>query len=138
MPWFLRHRIVTPLLAVVGVAVVCAVVWVGDPTTPGGFLPPCPTAVLLHLDCPVCGSTRMLYALLHGDLGAALRYNALGVMVTVLLVIAFATYVVGLWRGRRIRTWLSWRYTPLVAGIVAAAWFVVRAVPVGPFTGLAV
>jgi len=40
----------------------------------------CPTKALLDIDCPGCGGMRMVYSLLHGDIGAALRYNALSVI----------------------------------------------------------
>lgn len=39
--------------------------------------PVCPTYRLLHVYCPVCGSTRALHALLHGDIGTSLRHNLL-------------------------------------------------------------
>lgn len=39
--------------------------------------PVCPTYGLFGLHCPVCGSTRALHALLHGDLAGSLRKNML-------------------------------------------------------------
>jgi hypothetical protein len=36
---------------------------------------PCLLHATTGLDCPLCGSTRMVAALLHGDLAGALRYN---------------------------------------------------------------
>ncbi len=41
------------------------------------FYPTCPIHTILHLQCPGCGSTRALAALLHGHLFQALRLNAL-------------------------------------------------------------
>lgn len=41
------------------------------------FYPRCPFYTLLHFQCPGCGGTRALAALLHGDLREALRLNAL-------------------------------------------------------------
>ncbi|WP_066169178.1 DUF2752 domain-containing protein [Gordonia hydrophobica] len=126
------------MLAAVGFAGVCTVVWLGDPTTPGGFLPPCPTKLLLHIDCPGCGSTRALYSLLHGDVPAALHYNAVGVVALMLLGYAFVAYTIGLWRGRRVHSWQQWRYAPMVALVVTVVWFIIRNIPIEPFTGLAV
>ena len=37
---------------------------------------PCLLRSTTGLNCPLCGATRMAAALLHGDLGAALRFNA--------------------------------------------------------------
>jgi hypothetical protein len=41
------------------------------------FYPQCPIHQYLHLDCPGCGATRALAALLRGHLVEALRRNAL-------------------------------------------------------------
>lgn len=78
----------------------------------------------------------MLYALMHGDVPAALRFNAVGVVAVVLLVIAFGTWTYGSIRGRAIRSWQHWRWSPAVALIVTVTWFVVRNLNFGPFPGL--
>ncbi len=49
---------------------VCGFVVRANPTVPVGPIPTCPTQALLGLDCPLCGSSRMLYALLHFDVPA--------------------------------------------------------------------
>jgi hypothetical protein len=46
-----------------------------DPLT-SPFAPPCLFAVLFGAHCPGCGSLRALHALAHGDLKAALEFNA--------------------------------------------------------------
>jgi len=78
----------------------------------------------------------MLYSLMHGDLAAALRYNALGLVAVVLLVIAFATWTYGRVTGRTIRGWQHWRWSPLVALAATVVWFVVRNLDFGPFPAL--
>jgi len=45
------------------------------------FYPACPIHQYLHIDCPGCGATRALAALLHGRLGDALRLNTLFVLL---------------------------------------------------------
>jgi Protein of unknown function (DUF2752) len=52
-----------------------------------GFYPVCPFHQLLGLQCPGCGGTRALAALLRGNLAEAMRFNAL---TTLLLPFAFA------------------------------------------------
>jgi hypothetical protein len=53
-----------------------AMVFFFNPTT-HAFYPICEFHRLTGLNCPGCGATRALYALLHGNLTTALRDNAL-------------------------------------------------------------
>lgn len=48
-----------------------------DPFARDSMLPPCPVHALTGLYCPGCGSTRCLFALLHGDWALALAMNPL-------------------------------------------------------------
>lgn len=84
-------------------AAVCGAVWVGDPTTPNGPLPVCPTKELLGIDCPGFGSLRMLYCLLHGDLLGATRFNALDLLAVVLSAWAYLAWTYGRVAGGRRR-----------------------------------
>ena len=59
--------------------VLAALVFFLNPAT-HGFYPVCQFHRLTGLNCPGCGMTRALYALLHGDLATALRDNALLVL----------------------------------------------------------
>jgi len=52
------------------------------------FYPQCPIYQYFHIECPGCGTTRALAALLHGNVGEALRLNAF----TTLLMPAAAAY----------------------------------------------
>jgi len=119
-----------------GAGLFCTAVWIGDPTTPGGPLPVCPTKALLGIDCPGCGSLRMLYSVLHGNLFAAVKFNALAVVALGLLVFAYVTWTYGRVVGRRIWSWQHYRWSATVALVVVSAWFVVRNLPFAPFTGL--
>lgn len=122
-------------VAATAVAACGFVLW-ADPTTPGGVIPVCPTKSLLGIDCPLCGGTRMLYALLHLDVAGALRYNAVGVVAVVLLIVAFGVWTWGRLRGRRVLQARYLRQVPAIVLAVAALWFVVRNLPIPPFTGL--
>lgn len=114
----------------------CVAIWIGDPTTPHGPLPVCPTKALLGIDCPGCGSLRMLYSLMHGNVIAAVRFNALALVAVVLLVWAFLGWTYGRVTGRRIRSWQHWRWAPMVTLGLVLAWFVVRNIPFAPFNSL--
>lgn len=73
-----------------------------DPNKPGNLLPKCPFNWLTGLNCPGCGATRMVHALLHGDVVSAFHYNAvllaLGVPLAVWL---FARWTKDRWNGER-------------------------------------
>lgn len=54
------------------------------------WMPKCPFYVLTGLQCPSCGNTRALHALLHGRISEALAYNAMApVLVGLFVVIAW-------------------------------------------------
>jgi hypothetical protein len=125
-----------PLMVAASAIFVCAATWVGDPTTQGGPLPVCPTKALLGIDCPGCGSLRMLYSLLHGNVMAAARFNAVGLVAVVLLVWAYLVWTYGRISGRRLRSWQHQRWSAMVALSVVVVWFVVRNIPFAPFSGL--
>src|SRR2546430_672632 len=125
-----------PLLVAASATLLCAAVWVGDPTTPNGPLPVCPTKALLGIDCPGCGSLRMLYSLMHGNLLAAARFNALALVAIGLLLWAYAAWTYGRVSGRRIRSWQHHRWSAAVTLGLVLAWFVVRNIPFAPFSAL--
>jgi hypothetical protein len=114
----------------------CAVVWLANPTEPGGLIPVCPTKALLGIDCPGCGSMRMIYSLLHLDIASAVRFNALGVVAVLLLLWAYGAWVVGKLAGRRMVSWQHLRWSAPVAVAVTVVWFVVRNLNFGPFVAL--
>ena len=125
-----------PLVVAASATLMCAAIWVGDPTTPNGPLPVCPTKALLGIDCPGCGCARMLYSLMHGNLAAAARFNALALAALVLLVWAYLAWTYGRVAGRRIRSWQHRRWSAAVTLALVVAWFVVRNIPVAPFNAL--
>jgi hypothetical protein len=79
---------------------------------------------------------RMIYSLLHGDLVAAIRFNALALVAFGLLAVAYTTWTYGRFTGRQITGWQHHRWAPVVALVVVSAWFVARNLPFAPFTAL--
>ena len=134
------HAALSRLAAPAGVAAlsacVCAAVVWADPTTPGGPIPPCPTRALFGLWCPGCGSSRMLYSLLHLDVPSALRYNAVGVLAVLVLLWSFAVWTVGRARDRHYPQWYRWRRAPQIVLAIVVCWFVIRNIPAEPFSSL--
>ena len=75
-----RRRRLFAHLAVAVAAFGCTALFFWPPTRIS-FYPACPIHQLLGIECPGCGATRALAALLHGHLMQALRLNALFVLL---------------------------------------------------------
>ena len=78
---------------------VAAVVFFFNPAS-HGFYPVCEFHRLTGLNCPGCGGTRALYALLHGHWAVALRDNALLVGGLVFLAVRGGWFAVRKFCGR--------------------------------------
>lgn len=100
---------------------------------------PCLFHLTTGLDCPFCGGSRMIGALLRGDVLAALDLNAFALLVlppVILLALLGSAYQE---LGRTTRAWPSGALGHgLGYGILTMAfvWGVVRNLPFEPFTVL--
>lgn len=100
--------------------------------------PRCPFNLLTGWLCPGCGSQRAFSALLHGDLPAAFRLNALLMALLPLLLYALAVQAFPAWGRRQAAVRLL--YSPLfVRGILIAvlAFWIARNLSLYPFNLLA-
>lgn len=81
--------------------------------------PRCQFHRLTGLNCPGCGGTRAVYALLHGDLLAALRDNALVVLGLAAAGLRGACFRLNRLRGRPNGPFFPARWLlPLLAGML--------------------
>ena len=87
-----RFTLAMQAAAAVALFVFTAVLLFRFPPEQYSFYPQCPIHHYLGILCPGCGTTRALASLLHGNLGEALRLNALTVL---LLPIAIGYAVAG-------------------------------------------
>src|SRR5947209_17793287 len=76
-------------------------------------LPECNFLRLTGLPCPSCGMTTSFALLMHGDLPASLRANAVGTLLAVFLLGMIPWSLVGAARGRwlwirRLEPWVLW------------------------------
>jgi len=73
-----RSRTAEMVRATAPLAILAVAVTVLLRLPPGqySFYPQCPIYRYLHIQCPGCGTTRALAALLHGNITEALRLNA--------------------------------------------------------------
>ena len=81
-----RQRAVVAAGAIAG----ALLLWFFDPRT-AGFYPPCPSFYLTGLQCPGCGTTRALHALVHGNPAGAWRLNPLTMTLLVLVAAKLVT-----------------------------------------------
>ncbi len=93
----------------------CLAVGLLDPST--APFPACPWRALTGIDCPGCGATRALHALLRGDVATAVDHN---VLLVALVVVAAVGVVVAATRRAARRPPLRVADVPSGAGIAAA------------------
>jgi len=125
-------RMRAPLLVAAGGLLACGYVYLNDPSEPG-FYPPCPLKVMTGLDCPLCGSLRATHALLHGDVAAAIDFNAMTVLIVLPVTLALlVAWTVQRWRGKPLRVTVPrWATAALVT--LAVVFTVIRNVPGMPW-----
>jgi hypothetical protein len=121
-----------PVFALLGVVILCLL-----PPTKTSFYPRCMLHSLTGLNCPGCGATRCLYALLHGDLRQAAAYNVLFLVVLPpFLALAARVWWAAL-RGRPSPSLPVPPWAIRILLVVLIAFGVLRNINVYPFTLLA-
>ena len=96
------------------------------------FYPVCQFHRLTGLNCPGCGATRALYALLHGDITTALRDNGLFVAVLAAAGMRGAWFAANRLRGRPNGEFCPARYL-IALLVIAIAFGVLRNLPACSF-----
>jgi len=130
-----RSRTAALLRAAVPPAMIAlaAILLLRFPPAQYSFYPRCPIYEMFHLQCPGCGATRAIAAVLHGHFIEAMSLNAL---ITLLLPFAAAYGILCYYRLLQ-RKDLRWPQPPpavLYAALAMAAIFtVIRNLPLHPF-----
>lgn len=128
-----RHgpaRALLPQAAVLGgvAAGTLIVAFRGDPNEAGHY-PSCPFLMMTGYYCPGCGMTRLVYALVHGDVGTAFGLNPLLFLMLPVFAYLYVRWTVMTARGLPMRTVL---FRPAVVysfvGLLIVYW-VVRNLP---------
>ena len=115
------------LAAVASASVVVAATLLRFPPDRFAFYPRCPFYALTGLECPGCGATRALAALLQGHLAEALHWNALVVLLLPLLGLYLAA---GFLRTREGHAWPHPRPAAIFALLMIAVVFgIIRDLP---------
>jgi hypothetical protein len=84
---------------VVGALALATTVFIFDPAR-HSFFPGCTFHKITGLNCPGCGATRSLHALLHGEFSTALRDNALFIAALFFFGLRGGWWAVNFFRGR--------------------------------------
>jgi len=123
-----RFAVAVLVIAALGMA---ATVYFFNPSA-HGFYPVCQFHRLTGLNCPGCGGTRALYALLHGEVSTALRDNALLVAGLAGAGVRGGWFALNRLRGRRNGNFIQARWLlPLL--VVLAVFGVLRNLPAFAF-----
>ena len=106
-------RVITAVVAAAGLTVL----YFFDPAR-SSFYPPCLFNMFTGLQCPGCGGTRALHALLHGDVAAAFALNPLLFVMIPVIGVVFAR------PSLLTRPWFAWAAAATLLG-----WGVLRNLP---------
>lgn len=98
----------------------------------------CPSKAILGLNCPGCGSQRMIHNLLHLNFGQAFRYNPLLFISLPFIIILVIQFGMNLFFGTKYRTKLFYnnKFVWFLFGIIML-YGILRNLPFWPFTYLA-
>ena len=123
---------VIALLAIVS----AAVIYIFDPRVPGLY-PVCPFFGFTGYHCVGCGTLRALHSILHADIAGALGYNALAVMVFPFIAYSYISGASRAFVGRSLPgVFIRHQWIWTLLAVVIAFW-IIRNLPVHPFSVLA-
>jgi hypothetical protein len=94
------------------------------PPAQSSFYPRCPIYEYLHLQCPGCGATRAVAALLHGQFVEAMHQNALFTLVLP-FCLAYAVLCYGRWLRGKTTQWIQPPPAVLYSALTVAIAFTV-------------
>jgi hypothetical protein len=99
-----------------GIGVIGGWVLYTFPPVTAGFYPQCLFHQLTGLDCPGCGTTRALHALLHGRVLEALRFNPFLFAGMLVGAIAMPSFMRGETPRFLYTRWFGWGSVAVVIG----------------------
>lgn len=112
-------------VVIIGALLLAGIIYyIADPMK-SPFMPRCIFHTITGLQCPGCGSQRLIHALLHADLAGAWRANALLLLMLPYILLLTAAE---LWPVRlpRLHNVLHSTASIITVAAVIAGWFVLR------------
>ena len=97
------------------------------------FYPRCPVYELFHVQCPGCGATRALAALLRGHVVEALRFNALTAILSPIAAVYSVLSYHGYLQRRKVHLPGTRPATICAVFAVTVAFTVIRNLPLNLF-----
>jgi hypothetical protein len=126
------NKRLTVALIWLGLALGSTYLFIFEPGRTGLFLV-CPFYALTGFACPGCGTTRGLHQLLHGNVGAAFRFNPLMMTMLPFFLYALMRHTNAVMRKRPIPgNQLNSSYIWLLFFVIVTFW-IVRNTPLYPF-----
>jgi len=104
------------IASAVVVAVAGAWVLFHYPPATTSFYPHCTFHDITGLDCPGCGTTRALYQLVHGNIGAAFRLNAMLFPLMIFGGFAAPSFLRGRTPEFVMKPWFGWGSFVVIVG----------------------
>jgi len=83
------------------------------------LIPPCLLYTVTGIECPVCGSQRAIYSLLHGNIAEALKLNGFTILALVGGIILYFKLLSDYYfKNKPLRVKLFWIYAFVVFAIL--------------------
>jgi hypothetical protein len=106
-----------------------------DPNVAGNIFPPCIFRELTGYYCVGCGTTRMMHALVHGDIARAFSMNPLAMLLLIISPVPLA-WKLG-WQPKYAQPLIGLLSKPQFWLVLLPAYWIARNLPWLPFTLLA-
>jgi len=101
------------------------------------LFPKCPLYATTGVYCPGCGSQRATHSLLHFDIVGIFKSNLLFLPAMLVVGYHYSLTVINKYLGKNYISILDKSKAPIVILIIVVLFFILRNIPVVPFTYLA-
>ena len=99
-----------------------------------GFFPRCPLYTTTGIYCPGCGSQRAFHDLLHFDFKGVIGHNILFLLGVVILIYHLIISALNTFYQKKLQNILYHKKTPIVLLVLIIICWILRNIPVYPFT----
>ncbi len=101
------------------------------------LFPKCPLYATTGVYCPGCGSQRATHSLLNFDISGVFKSNILFLPAMLIVGYHYSITVINKFLGKNYFSILDKSNAPLVILVIVVLFFILRNIPVEPFTYLA-